>query len=224
MISRLLYFLGAVFVKIYSKLMFRLDIKYRARMPGGAKIIVVNHPTTTDPFVITCLSRGQASILIKDILFDVPLFGRYLKWAGHVPVSIKKGKEAFLKALDILKKGRSVIVFIEGDITPKNGKKTKPRTGAIRLALSSKAPVVPVGIAVNKENIILIKSVIKGKKDVGTWYFKGPYAITIGKTLKYFGNVENKRRVRLLTEALMQDIVKLTEESEARINLSFVRR
>ncbi len=220
MISRLLYFFGVVVVKIYSKLMFRVSMHSHSPMPDGAKIIVANHPTTSDPFIITSISNGQASILIKDILFNVPLFGRYLKWAQHIPVSFKKGKEAFEQALDLLKKGRSIVVFIEGDISPSDSRDCKPRTGAVRLALCSGVSIVPVGIGVKKENIVLLNSVIRGRKDTGTWYSKGPYAITVGRSLKYLGSVENKKRVRTLSEKLMQEVNRLAEESSRRINFA----
>ena len=199
--------------------MFRVNIHSHSPMPDGAKIIVANHPTTSDPFIITSISNGQASILIKDVLFNIPLFGKYLRWAQHIPVSFKKGREAFEQALDLLKRGRSIVVFIEGDISPADFRDCKPRTGAVRLALSSGATIVPVGIGVKKENIVRLNSVIRGRKDTGTWYFKGPYAITVGRSLNYLGSVENKKRVRNLSEKLMREVNHLAEESGRRISL-----
>ncbi len=217
MISRLLYFLGAIFVKVYTKLMLKVDILYHAPMPKGVKIIVANHPTTSDPFIITSLTKGQAGILIKDIMFDVPIFGRYLKWAGHISVIPSQGREAFEKALKLLREGKSVVVFIEGEISGSEGKYSKPRTGSIRLALSLNIPIIPVGIGIKKENIVKLKSVVRGRKDVGSWYFFGPYAITVGKPIIIKGNIEDRSFVRSQSEMVMKKVNKLTDESLQRI-------
>lgn len=217
MLSNLLYFIGVVFVKTYTKLMLKMDIRYHTPMPKGVKIIVVNHPTTSDPFVISSLTKGQAGILITDILFNVPLFGKYLEWSGHVSVIPSRGKEAYERAFNLLSHGKSVVVFIEGNLTGHEGVDRKPRTGTVRLAMASGVPVIPVGIGVKKENIVKIKSVIKGKKDVGLWYFSGPYAITVGKPIRIKGSIENRERVRRLSALVMQEVNKLTSESMQRV-------
>lgn len=217
MFARILYYAGVLFVKTLTKVMFRMDIVRHDNIPKGAKIFVLNHPTTSDPFIATTLTKGHAGILIKDILFDIPVFGRYLKWAGHIPVLPSRGGEAFNRALALLKKKRSVIVFIEGQITPDGKRSGKPHTGAVRLALLSSSPIVPVGIAVVKKNIKYLCSVIKGRKDIGAWYFKGPYVVTIGKSFQMFGNISDRKAVRILTDKLMENICKLAGESSLRL-------
>lgn len=213
----MLYFIGAVFVKTYSKLMLNMDILYHAPMPRGVKIIVVNHPTTTDPFLITSLTKGQAGILISDIMFKVPLFGKYLKWAGHISVIPSRGKEAFKQAIELLNTGKSVVVFIEGNLSGRREMYNKPRTGSVRLAMVQGVPIIPIGIGVKKENIVRIRSFIRNKKTVGSWYFSGPYAITVGKAIRIKGSVENRERVRKLSALVMREVNKLTTESLQRV-------
>ncbi len=197
--------------------MFNMSILFHFPIPRGAKIIVANHPTTSDPFILTSFSNGYASVLIKDILFDVPIFGRYLKWSGHIPVSGIKGKLAFDRALRLLKEGVTIIIFIEGNLSNLLNKLNKPKTGAVRLALASNLPIIPVGISVKKDNIKNIKSVIKGITEWGRWYLKGPYAVTIGSPLNIKGNIQNKGYVRNVSLWLSQKISILVKESEARI-------
>jgi 1-acyl-sn-glycerol-3-phosphate acyltransferase len=191
------------------------------KIPGGPKIIVANHPTTSDPFILTSMSNGQASVIIKESLFDVPIFGRYLHWAGHIPIRVGQGKSAFDEALKNLKKGITVIVFIEGSVSTFVHKLKKPKTGAIRLALASNIPIIPVGIGVRGKNIKPILSKIKGVKEWGKWYFKGPYAITIGKPINLKGSVQNRTRVRKLSKWLAKKISILQNESALRINLNY---
>lgn len=215
MFQRLLYFLGGKLVKIYTKLLLRMDVLWHSPLPKGPKIIVTNHPTTSDPFILTSITNNHTPILIKKILFDVPIFGKYLRLAGHIPVVEGKGHEAFKRALNFLNKGKSVIVFIEGNLS---SQKLSPKTGAVRLALSSGKPIIPMGIGVKKANIKLIDSIIRGTKEIGNWYFKGPYAITVGKPIKIFGNIKNKCRVKILSNNLMQEIIILAKQSSKRIS------
>ncbi len=219
-VKKVSYFIGGKIVRMYTKVMFQMDIRRRNYVPRGAKIIVANHPTTTDPFVLTSISNGQASVLIKDVLFDVPVFGKYLRLSGHIPVSKEKGGEAFAKALDKLKRGITVIVFIEGDLSELINKMKKPKTGAIRLAMLSGKPIIPMGISVKEKNVRNIMSIINGVKELGRWYLKGPYAISIGKPINFSGNIDDKNKVRYMSEWLSKQITKLAKESGNRLKLS----
>jgi 1-acyl-sn-glycerol-3-phosphate acyltransferase len=220
MFNKLMYSIGGKIVKTYSKIMLRMDISKHYQMPSGTKIIVANHPTTTDPFILTSVSNGQAAVLIKDILFEIPIFGTYLHMAGHVPVIRGKGIESFDRALALLKRGVTVIVFIEGDLSKFIHKVDRPKTGAIRLAMLSGKPIIPIGISVKEKNIKTIKSIIKGVQEFGKWYFKGPYAITIGKPIRITGNTDNKINVRHLSVWLREKISLLENEGAKRLNKS----
>ena len=205
-------------MKAYSKFMLRMSIASYSRIPNGAKIIVANHPTTTDPFFLTSISNGQASVLISQHLFDVPVFGKYLHLAGHIPVIEGHGAEAFKSALSKLQKGITVIIFIEGGLSKLEHKVGKPKTGAVRLALASGRPIVPIGISVRKKNIKSIFSTIKGVRKLGKWYLKGPYAMTIGKPINLKGNLEDRTSVKNLSSWLSKTISKLQKESAIRVH------
>jgi 1-acyl-sn-glycerol-3-phosphate acyltransferase len=188
-------------------------------IPNGAKIIVANHPTTSDPFILTSVSNGQAAVLIKDVLFNVPLFGYYLHHAGHIPVVKADSKKAFDRALYLLNNGITIIVFVEGDLSKFLHRMRKPKTGAVRLALASGASIIPMGIGIKKRNLKNIRSMIKGIEEWGRWYFKGPYAITIGKAINLKGNVENRNQVKKLSSWLSKRISYLEKESSIRVAL-----
>jgi 1-acyl-sn-glycerol-3-phosphate acyltransferase len=215
--SRVLYWFGGKFIKAYTKVMLRMSVVSHLPIPKGAKIIVANHPTTSDPFILTSVSNGQAAVLIKNVLFDIPLFGKYLYFAGHIPVKVDQGKIAFEKALKLLKKGVTIIVFIEGDLSRPFHRMGRPKTGAVRLALSSGAPIIPIGISVKKIHIKNLRSVIKGVQEWGRWYFRGPYALTIGKSMNFSGSAKNTDRVRNLSGWLTGKIKILQKESAKRI-------
>lgn len=126
--------------------------------------------------------------------------------------------KAYEKAQKLLKKGKTIIVFLEGEISRTDGKPGKPKTGAVRLALTGNVPVIPVGVAVRKKNIKYLYSKIKGEKELGTWYFWGPYAITVGKAMHLSGKAEDRGRVRVLSGKVMKEVTALARESDKRVN------
>lgn len=201
--------------------MLRMSVAGKDLIPAGPKIIIANHPTTSDPFVLTGFANGHAVVLVKDTLFKVPVFGSYLHWAGHIPVIHNEGKLAFERALKMLKEGITVIVFIEGGTSTSLKKLKKPKTGAVRLSLLSGAPIIPMGISVKEKNIKFIKSVVRGIQELGKWYFRGPYAITVGKPIKLSGNVLNKTNVKNKSNWLMQKISDLIKQSNTRLKLQY---
>ncbi len=213
----LLYWLSRPIVLLYARLMLNMDIFWHAPLPSGPQLIVANHPSFTDPFFVSLVSSQPVKILIIVTAFLVPLFGRYLRWSGHVPVDPNKGQEAFEKAKRLLEEGRSVLIFPEGDASPRQGGFRKPRSGVARLALLTGAPVVPVGIHLPRERLRTINWTIDGKPSVGYWYLRGPYNMTVGQALRFEGDPQNRAYVLSVSEKIMQQIVSLAGESEQRM-------
>lgn len=196
--------------------MLDMDIHQKSPFPAGAKIIAPNHPSTTDPFFVAAMLGHQSHILIKDVLFNVPLLGTYLKQSGHIKVAAGQGQEALDRALELLKAGKTVMIFPEGKVSPLGGGYNKARSGVARLAIASGAPVYPVGIHLVKDRIQTIQSTVKGKREIGYWYLRGPYNITIGKPLRFCGDVEDHDQVREVAHQVMLKIMRLAYESEQR--------
>ena len=215
--SSILYRLGRPAVSLYAGLMFDMDIVWEGSLPPGPKIIAPNHPSTTDPFLVTGLMREPTSILIDDRLFKVPVFGRYLKHAGHVPVDKGDGRTAFEAARRLLDDGRSITIFPEGAVSPFDGGFHRPRTGAARLALLTGAPIIPVGIHLDRERVKVVASSYSGITAVGTWYLRGPYGMTVGKPMILRGDVEDRENVRAASERIMQRIARLSHRSARRV-------
>jgi 1-acyl-sn-glycerol-3-phosphate acyltransferase len=218
-LEKAFYSLGWPVVGLYALLMLRMDIQRAGPLPKGPKILAANHPSTTDPFLVWRLVSEQVSILINDVLFNVPFFGFYLRRAGHVPVPVLAGSggASFERARQLLLAGRTVAVFPEGGISPLEGGFLEPHSGVARLALSTGAPVIPIGIHLQRERIRLITSQIAGKPEVGTWYFRGRYAMTVGQPLQLTGDVEDRAHVHSMAEKVMQRIGHLAQESARRI-------
>jgi 1-acyl-sn-glycerol-3-phosphate acyltransferase len=121
--------------------------KGKNRIPKGKVIIASNHVSKADPAVMMSFFWKPVKFLAKEELFQNPLSGFFYRSIGQIPVKRGGGDiEAFESALKELEKRRRVGIFPEG--TRGNGRKMlRAHTGAVRLALLSGAPIVPMGIS-----------------------------------------------------------------------------
>ena len=216
--KRLMYWFSRPVVRTYTGTMLKMNVLQHAAFPEGAKIIAANHPSTTDPFYVASVVGKQSFIMIRDLLFKVPVLGEYLRRSGHIPVEAGKGQEAIDAALQYLSEGKTVIIFPEGHLSPLEGGFYPVRTGVARLALASGAPVIPVGIHLNWNKIHTIRSTVRGQVEYGRWYLRGPYNLTFGQPLRFRGDVEDRGHVRLVADAVMHHIIELAHESKQRMN------
>ncbi len=214
--EKLLFGISKPIVKTYTGAMLDMDVHKKSPFPAGAKIIAPNHPSTTDPFFIAGALNQQSFIMIKDVLFKVPILGEYLRRSGHIEVAAGRGQEAIDQALEHLKAGHTIMIFPEGLISPLSGGYNRPRSGVARLALASGAPVFPVGIHLCKDRILSIPSTVNGKREMGYWYPRGPYNVTIGKPMRFSGDVEDHELVQNVSRQIMLKIMRLAYESEQR--------
>lgn len=121
------------------------------RLPAAGPVLVVgNHLSVADAFVlVTTVARAGRRVRMLGTagLFRAPVLGLLLRRAGYVPVHRRSSDpaSALAPALATLRCGEVVGLYPEGRITtdpdlwPGRGK-----TGVVRLALDSGAPVVPV--------------------------------------------------------------------------------
>lgn len=116
----------------------------------GSAIVVGNHLSYFDPlahayFVVRVGRRPR--FLAKAELFRNPVLGTVLRGVRQIPVRRGTGDQRPLEeATAALERGEVVVIYPEGtstaggaDFTPGRGK-----TGAVRLALATGAPVIPV--------------------------------------------------------------------------------
>ena len=116
----------------------------------GGFIAVANHLTEVDPltFAHYLWDNGHVPrVLAKSSLFRIPVVGRVLLATGQIPVHRETAAagDSLRSAVAAIGEGECVAVFPEGTLTrdpdlwPMVG-----RTGVARLALTTRAPVVPV--------------------------------------------------------------------------------
>ncbi len=220
MYANFLYKLSVRVIRLYARVMLRLDVHYQSELPFGPKLFAANHPSATDPFLLPLLSSKHLGVLISGNAFAMPLFGDYLHHCGQICVTQGQGKDALDKARQRLQSGHSVGIFPEGLVSPRSGGCHPPRTGAARLAISTGVPVIPVGIYLPRERSVYLSSKLSGKHTATYWYLRGPYGMTIGKPMQFTGDAENQNLVQLVTMKMMEKIRELADESERRLRIA----
>lgn len=224
MAQHIWYWIGRFLVALYARWILRIDIQSKQNMPEGAKIIIANHPSTTDPAWITVAFQERVSILINGLLFNLPGFGRSLRMSGHIPVvAASQGGTTIEDAVDQLRAGRTVVIFPEGDLSAADGSLKKGHSGAARLALLTGAPVIAVGIGLMREKLRTVPVRLDGVADTGLYYLNGPYSMTLGEVMYFRGDVDNRAQVNQVLEQMMDALALLSRESQGRVRAAAPR-
>ena len=174
-----------------------------------AFIIASNHASYMDHLIITSIIiphlNRKVHFLAKKEHFDNVFKKVWHTYAGAIPLDReKKGKEALRLAIKALKQGKIIAIHPEGTRSL-TGKLQKAKTGVARLALISKAPVVPIGLIGTFEILPKGKYMPKAKKAI----------MNIGKPMyfeKYYNKKINKRMLKEVTNKVMKEIAKLCRQ------------
>jgi 1-acyl-sn-glycerol-3-phosphate acyltransferase len=145
------YRLAAVIAKPPLILLFKRDWRGMENIPAdGGFITAVNHNSFLDPLSYGHFQYNTGRVprfLAKAGLFESSFVGMMLRGTGQIPVYREStdALDAFQAAIGAIERGECVAFYPEGTLTrdpdlwPMAGK-----TGAARVALLTKAPVIPV--------------------------------------------------------------------------------
>ena len=136
------------FVWWFCRVAFKIQFHGVDNIPrDGACIITPNHITYADPIWITIPMPRRIYYMAWHKPFGIPVLGLLMRMFGAFPVNLDVAADASAQreAIELLRKGRALVIFPEGGRT-KNGKLMPFKMGAFRLALSHGIPIVPVTI------------------------------------------------------------------------------
>ncbi|MET9803239.1 lysophospholipid acyltransferase family protein [Streptomyces sp. NPDC006368] len=145
------YRLAAVIAKPPLLVLFKRDWRGMEHIPAdGGFITAVNHNSYLDPLSYAHFQYNTGRVprfLAKAALFKGSFVGTMLRGTGQIPVyrETTNALDAFRAAVAAIERGECVAFYPEGTLTrdpdmwPMAGK-----TGAARVALLTKVPVIPV--------------------------------------------------------------------------------
>jgi 1-acyl-sn-glycerol-3-phosphate acyltransferase len=121
---------------------------HSGKTSGGPYIFVSNHRSASDAFLM-CVLPHECVQIVNVWPFRIPILGLYAKLSGYINIRMMPHEEFMAKGKQLLADGVSIIFFPEG--TRSASRKMGSFHGAaFRLALESKAPVVPLCISGNE--------------------------------------------------------------------------
>lgn len=156
----------------------RIDVVGLENLPEESGFsIYANHTSMFDiPLLMYKLYEYPVAFLEKENLLDVPMFGKWTPVLGCVTIdrsNDRKGAEAIINVIKNVKSGSSMVIFPEGTRSEKIGSLLEFKQGSFKVALKSKAPLVPMTI-VKPKNYKEIK-----------WPFKKRTTLVIHKPISY---------------------------------------
>lgn len=155
----ILYAVAAAVIGSAAAALTRLSIAKRhgrrmavARLPPGPVIVISNHASYADGLLLAlaCRRMGRSiRLLATGGVFRAPILGFLARRVGFIPV--ERGSASAADSLELaaeaLAAGETVGIFPEGRTTrDPNLWPERSKTGAVRLALDTGVPIVPIAM------------------------------------------------------------------------------
>jgi 1-acyl-sn-glycerol-3-phosphate acyltransferase len=203
-------------VEPLAKAIWRPTVRGLDNLPATGPVIVAsNHLSFADSLVIPIVAPRRVTFLAKAQYFNGTgvkgaLSRAWFGGLGMIPVDRDDTKAALASldiALDVLSQGGAFGIYPEGTRS-RDGRLYRGRTGVAYLALTSGAPVVPVGLT-GTQNIQPVGSRLPRPAKV---------TVTFGEPLQFqqrYDGVPAGRARREVTDQVMNAIQKLSGQTFA---------
>lgn len=134
-------------VRLLSKYVHKLPDTHIALPETGPAIVVANHVSGLDPFLLISASRRPLRFLIAREQYQMPVLHWLFRAAGCIPVDrSSRPEQALRQALRALQAGEVVALFPHGKIHLDSDPPKKIKGGVARLSVWAEAPIYPVRI------------------------------------------------------------------------------
>ena len=137
--ERVLRFFGLPIVR----LIYRVAVVGRERLPSGGFLLLPNHITWVDAIILLIASPRPIRFMISQEFYQNRLLHPILRITGSIPITSRRAKNAMRVAADQIRAGEIVCVFPEGELT-RSGTLGGLRRGYEIIARRAGSPVVPV--------------------------------------------------------------------------------
>ncbi len=136
------------------RLLFKVNVEGLENVPKDGPIIMAsNHVSFSDSIFLPLVLKRRITFVAKAEYFDNRKTAWFFRAIGQIPIR-REGGSASQRALDsagdVLGAGGVFGIYPEGTRSP-DGRLYKGHTGIARLALQTKAPIVPVAMIGTRE-------------------------------------------------------------------------
>jgi len=146
----LYYFIVYPLLYIVNYIVFDLEVEGRENLKNikGA-VVICNHIHTLDCTMIGIASfPKRATLVSQKENFEIPVAGWFVKHLGSLSTGkgYQEKRDFYKKAINILKKGRLVCIYPEGELEPYCKYIREFKKGAFLIAAKTDSPIVPMRI------------------------------------------------------------------------------
>lgn len=193
------------------------------RLPSGGIIVISNHTSYADGVLLALVCRrlGRSlRLLATSGVFRVPVVGTLVGRLGFIPVErgATNASSALDAAIEAIEAGEAVGIFPEGRLTrdPDHWPE-RAKTGAVRLALRTGAPVIPVAM-VGAHRVLGKHGVFK--QIVSNVLLRPRVETAVGEPIDVgvlVDDVDDAAQVRAATDVVMTALIDLVEHLRGEI-------
>ena len=215
--SSVVYGILWILVRTIGWLCFHFRVVGTVPRTGGF-IVAANHASYLDIPLLGCGMRRRAWYLGRSDLFPVPGLRGICQWLGWIPLRTGRlDRDAFGKAVALIKEGKVVVIFPEGSRSP-DGRLQFPKPG--------------IGVIVAQTGCFVVPAYLKGTYDVlpsgALWPRFRPVTVLYGDSLTFPQNGESgesKQFYQEVSRTVMDRIASLgTVESPTQQSSAGIRK
>lgn len=194
-----------IFFTIVFHTFWPLGIKGMENVPRrGAAVIVCNHLSLVDPFVVGYGANRLVNFMGKEELFRNPLLGFLIRKVGAFPVDRARRDPASMRvAFSVLREGELLGMFPEGTRSA-TGEMLALRAGAARLASRTRTPIIPAAV-INTDHAMPPGRIIRPAR-IGV-RFGPPFELT-----ELYDNPKDEAAIARALELIKEKIEALHEQ------------
>lgn len=135
-------------VEAFSRVCWRLEFRGVENIPAdGGLIVASNHQSYGDPAWIALRVNRPLRFLAWSEAFSWPVVGKAIQLLGAWPLQVEgSDPSAIRRSLTWLRDGGVVVIFPEGGRGLPDGSMIRMKGGAVRMALETGVPILPVTI------------------------------------------------------------------------------
>lgn len=200
-------------LRTFTKPLTEVQITGLKNIPvtGGA-ILTPNHLSNLDPILlgVQIAPRREVKALAKDSLFRAPVIGSFIRKMGHIPVKRNSASaaDALKAAVIAVKNGEVIAIYPEGTIPLSDQQLGELKSGAVRLALETGAPLIPIA-QWGPQHVLPPRVKNNWKSLVKALRRKVPHHIIVGEPYTVTGEATAENIITLTAElkSKMEDLV-----------------
>lgn len=116
-------------------------------LPSRQGVVIIYPHTSNWDFVVAVLAKWSIGLKVafwgKDTLFRVPLFGRWLRWLGGIPVRRDSPQGAVAEMVERMRAARESGEFLWLGLAPEGTRSLRPgwRSGFHQVAVRAEVPL-----------------------------------------------------------------------------------